>query len=120
MGPRREEHRCVLAQRQKVSSGEYDQANQRCGEVIAKIKQPGESPERSSSSLVVVVCMHPARLPIQLSYRFPRDLAHFPVERLTSLTTGNYPAYPEPMPSLHILCCCRRSPLAHTEARRIR
>jgi hypothetical protein len=36
--------------------------------VIAKIEQPGESPERSSSSLVVVVCTHAARLPIQLSY----------------------------------------------------
>jgi len=50
-----------------MSSGEYDQANQRCGEVIAKIKQPVESLERSSSSLVVVVCMGPVRLTIQLS-----------------------------------------------------
>jgi hypothetical protein len=50
-----------------MSSGEYDQANQRCGEMIAKIEQPVESPERSSSSLVDVVCIDADGLPIQLS-----------------------------------------------------
>jgi hypothetical protein len=63
----REEHRLLLAQRQKMSSDEYDQANQRCGEMIAKFRQSGESPERSSSPLVVVVCGETAWLPIQLS-----------------------------------------------------
>ena len=32
MGLMREEHRLLLAQHQKMSSDEYDQANQRCGE----------------------------------------------------------------------------------------
>jgi hypothetical protein len=41
--------------------------------MIAKIKQPGESPERSSSSLVVVVCMYAAPLPIQLLYSLQRE-----------------------------------------------
>ncbi len=89
--------------------------------MIAKIEQPGESPERSSSSLVVVVCMHAAWLPIQLSYSFNgMALALFPVKQLKSLTARSYPAYPESMRTLHTFCCCRRSPLAHTEARRIR
>ena len=35
--------------------------------MIAKLRQSGESPERSSSPLVVVVCTYAARLPIQLS-----------------------------------------------------
>jgi hypothetical protein len=35
--------------------------------MIAKFRQSVESPERSSSLLVVVVCMCAARLPIQLS-----------------------------------------------------
>jgi hypothetical protein len=88
--------------------------------MIAKIKQPGESPERSSSSLVVVVCTYAARLPIQLSYTLLRSASSFLVKRLKSLTARCYPAYPESMLTLHIFCCCCRSPLAHTEARRIR
>jgi hypothetical protein len=50
--------------------------------MIAKIKQPGESPERSSSSLVDVVCLYPPRLPIQLSYSFHGNLALFSSDRL--------------------------------------
>jgi hypothetical protein len=88
--------------------------------MIAKIKQPGESPERSSSSLVVVVCPRAPRLPIQLWYSFHRYLAFFFFKPRTSLTTLSYSAYPKSMPTLHIFCCCRRSPLAYTEARRIR
>lgn len=42
--------------------------------MIAKFWQSGESPERSSSPLVVVVCTSAARLPIQLSM----DTALFP------------------------------------------
>jgi hypothetical protein len=45
--------------------------------MIAKIKQPGESPERSSSSLVDVVCLYAARLPIQLWYSSPRESGSF-------------------------------------------
>jgi hypothetical protein len=81
--------------------------------VIAKIKQPGESLERSSSSLVEVVCLQAARLPIQLWYSFATNLAYF----VASLTTRSNPSYPESMPTLHTFCCCRRSPLAYTEAR---
>jgi hypothetical protein len=103
-----------------MSSGEYDQADQRCGEVIATTKQPGKSPERSSFSLVDVVCTYPARLPIQLSLSLPQQPRCFPARRLKSLTARRFPAYPESMPTLHTLCCCRRSPLARTEARRIR
>jgi hypothetical protein len=88
--------------------------------VIAKIKQPGKSPERSSSSLVVVVCMYAAGLPIQLSYSVLAGISPFLVKQLTSLTTRSYPAYSESMPTLYTFCCRRRSPLAHTEARRIR
>src|SRR5207302_2894555 len=75
-------------------SGEYDQANQRCGDVIAKIEQPGESPERSSSSLVVVVCTYAARLPIQLSYAFHGNLAFFS-QAIDILDHSLLPAYPE-------------------------
>jgi hypothetical protein len=63
----KEEHRLLLAQPQENSSDGYDQASRRCGEMIAKFWQSGESPERSSSPLVVVVCTPTARLPIQLS-----------------------------------------------------
>jgi hypothetical protein len=103
-----------------MSSGEYDQANQRCGEMIAKIRQPVESPERSSSSLVDVVCIDAARLPIQLWYSFLEQSLSFLDQQSNCVTTHSSPAYPESMLTLHIFCCCRRSPLAHTEARRIR
>ncbi len=55
IGLRGENTVCFWPSVKRCLSGEYDQANQRCGEVIVKIKQPGESLERSSSSLVVVV-----------------------------------------------------------------
>ena len=84
--------------------------------MIAKIKQPGESLERSSSSLVVVVCMCPALLPIQLLM----DARPFPMSSLRHLTAGSHPAYSEFMPTQHTFCCCRRSPLACTEAREAR
>ena len=87
--------------------------------MIAKIRQPVESPERSSSSLVDVVCIDAADLPIQLWYGFPRNLSIL-IRRLKSLTTRSSPAYPESMLTLHTFCCCRRSPLAYTEARCIR
>jgi hypothetical protein len=45
--------------------------------MIAKIRQPVESPERSSSSLVDVVCIDAVPLPIQLWYSFPRNLSLF-------------------------------------------
>jgi hypothetical protein len=77
-----------------MSSGEYDQANRKCGEVIATTKQPGESPERSSFSLVDVVCTHPARLPIQLSLSLRRQSRCFPfqaIEILDRAAVSNLP-----------------------------
>jgi hypothetical protein len=53
--------------------------------MIAKIKQPGESPERSSSSLVDVVCLYPPRLHIQLSYSFHGNLALFSFQAMDFL-----------------------------------
>jgi len=80
--------------------------------MIAKFWQSGESPERSSSPLVVVVCTSAARLPIQLSM----DTCALSAGRLKSLTSHSILAYPESMPTQHIFCCCRRSPLAYTDA----
>jgi hypothetical protein len=100
-----------------MSSDEYDQANQRCGEVIAKFRQSNESSERSSSPLVVVVCTYAAGLPIQLSV----DTNTFLMTNLAyRLTAGTTPAYSESMPTQLTFCCCRRSPLAHTDARQTR
>jgi len=58
---------CFLAQRQKISYGRIRSGQSEVRRVIAKLRQSGESPERSSSPLVVVVCTYAARLPIQLS-----------------------------------------------------
>jgi hypothetical protein len=81
--------------------------------MIAKFRQPGESPERSSSLLVVVVCMHAARLPIQLS----KDANTFLMTGMAhTLDHTACPAYPESMSTQPIFCCCRRSPLARTDA----
>jgi hypothetical protein len=80
--------------------------------MIAKFWQSGESPERSSSSLVVVVCTSAGRLPIQLSV----ETRTLPTGRSSSLTEHSILAYPESMPMQHIFCCCRRSPLASTDA----
>ncbi len=80
--------------------------------MIAKFWQSGESPERSSSSLVVVVCTSAAELPIQLSM----DTCTLSARRLNSLTLQSLLAYPESMPTQHIFCRCRRSPLANTDA----
>ena len=66
----REEHRLLFGPASKDIFGRYDQASQRCGEVIAKFRLPNESPERSSSLLVVVVCTYAPLLPIQLSYNW--------------------------------------------------
>jgi hypothetical protein len=62
----REEHRLLLAQHQKISSDRNDQSQSEVRRMIAKRRTARESPERSSSLLVVVVCMEAARMPIQL------------------------------------------------------
>lgn len=62
----REEHRLLLAQRQKISSDRNDQSQSEVRRVIAKRRTARESPERSSSLLVVVVCTEAAGMPIQL------------------------------------------------------
>jgi hypothetical protein len=46
--------------------------------MIAKFRQSNESPERSSSPLVVVVCMHATRLHIQLLVQHMKELVSFP------------------------------------------
>jgi hypothetical protein len=63
----REEHRLLFGPASKDILDGYDQANQSCGEVIAKFRQSCKSSERSSSLLVVVVCPQATMLPIQLS-----------------------------------------------------
>jgi hypothetical protein len=84
--------------------------------VIAKFRQSGESPERSSSLLVVVVCTCAAFMPIQLS----KDANTFLMIVMAALDRTDHAAYSESMPMQHTFCCCRRSPLAHTKARPIR
>ena len=66
MGLWRQEHRLLVAQlRETLTDNDYEQ--QGCGEVIAKSKQSGTSPERSSYSIVVLVSVRASQLPIQLS-----------------------------------------------------
>jgi hypothetical protein len=66
MGLWRQEHRLLVAQlRETLTDNDYEQ--QGCGEVIAKSKQSGTSPERSSYSIVVLVSVWASQLPIQLS-----------------------------------------------------
>lgn len=85
--------------------------------MIAKFRQSNESSERSSSPLVVVVCTYAAVLPIQLSV----DPNTFLMIGLAyRLTAGTAPAYSESMLAQPTFCCCRRSPLAHTDARQTR
>jgi hypothetical protein len=62
----REEHRLLLAQRQKISSDRNDQSQSEVRRMIAKRRTARESPERSSSLLVVVVCTEALGMPIQL------------------------------------------------------
>jgi hypothetical protein len=62
--------------------------------MIAKIRQPVESPERSSSSLVDVVCMHATWLPIQLWYRLPQrphSFSHQTIEILDHALLSGLP-----------------------------
>ena len=108
----REEHRLLFGPASKDVHGEYDQANQRCGEVIASQKQSGTSPERSSSLLVDVVCPWLA----SAYTTFEGGLNAIP-QRGLLLTARSAAAYPECMPTQHTFCCCRRSPLAYTDAR---
>jgi hypothetical protein len=58
--------------------------------MIAESWQSGESPERSSSPLVVVVCTFAARLPIQLSV----DTRSLSAGRLNLLDRALYPGLP--------------------------
>jgi hypothetical protein len=62
----REEHRLLLAQHQKISSDRNDQSQSEVRRMIAKRRTARESPERSSSLLVVVVCTEALGMPIQL------------------------------------------------------
>ena len=62
----REEHRLLLAQHQKISSDRNDQSQSEVRRMIAKHRTARESPERSSSLLVVVVCTEALGMPIQL------------------------------------------------------
>ena len=55
----------VAQLRETLTDNDYEQ--QGCGEVIAKSKQSGTSPERSSYSIVVLVSVWASQLPIQLS-----------------------------------------------------
>ena len=55
----------LLAQRQEMLA-DNDQKLQECGEVIAKSKQSGASPERSSYSIVHLVSAQTRLWPIQL------------------------------------------------------
>jgi hypothetical protein len=63
----REEHRLLFGPASKDFFGRIRSGQSEVRRVIAKFRQSGESPERSSSLLVVVVCMEATRLPIQLS-----------------------------------------------------
>ena len=63
----REEHRLLFGPASKDVFGRIRSGQSEVRRVIAKLRQSGESPERSSSPLVVVVCTYAARLPIQLS-----------------------------------------------------
>ena len=80
--------------------------------MIAKFRQPGESPERSSSPLVVVVCMYAGWLPIQLS----KDNLNIPMGNGPLLTSRRFSAYPEFMSMQLTFCCCCRFLPAPTDA----
>jgi len=62
----REEHRLLFGPASKDVFGRIRSGQSEVRRVIAKFRQSGESPERSSSPLVVVVCTDAALMPIQL------------------------------------------------------
>lgn len=84
----REEHRLLLAQRQKISSDRNDQSQSEVRRMIAKRRTARESPERSSSLLVVVVCTEAAGMPIQLWKDFPEKICSWGARGVLTFLLG--------------------------------